>query len=265
MSTMIGAAGTESSFSHDDATSEGISHISRRPLLADAVAKRLEDMIASGELPPGQQLPSEAVLAERFGVARSTIREAKKALAHIGLLDIHVGKGSFVQQSAVQRLDLARVFDRSRTSLAEIYEGRGILESAIAALAAERATPQDIRDMRLAQERLEDAVQAGDAIKVFAADTAFHIAVVRAAHNEYLYRAFDGTRGLIQEVIASTYQVPGSVGQTSAFHRKLLNAIEAHDPLAARDLMRQLTEASRRTLESRVQQIPVAVPGQPQR
>ena len=229
---------------------EGINQVERRPLRADLVAKRLREMIAGGELRPGVQLPSEAELAERFGVARSTVREAKKALALAGLLDVHVGKGSYVHRSATRRLDLSRVFNRSRTSLLEIYEGRSILEGGIVALAAERATPQDIHDMRLAIERLDEAVRAEDSIGHFAADTAFHLALVRAAHNEYLFRAFDGTRGLIQEVIASTYTVPQDQSETSSFHRSILAAIEAHDAGAARNVLVQLLEGSRRTVEA---------------
>lgn len=222
----------------------------RPEFLPDRIVKRLKDTIASGELAPGEQLPPETVLAKRFGVGRSTIREAKKALSLIGLLDVRVGTGSYVHRDAIRRLDLSRVFDESRIPLLEIFEGRKILEGGIVALAAERATPQDLLDMRLAVDRLAAAARADDVAGVFAADSSFHLALARAAHNGYLYRAFDETRGLLEAAVSSISHAPDNTDMAVASHRAVLAAIQARDVRRARVALLHHLQDSWKTIEA---------------
>lgn len=229
---------------------EGISRIARQQFLPDIIVKRLKEMIAAGELRPGEALPSETDLAQSFGVARPTIREAKKVLSLIGLLDVQVGRGSFVHHDAVRRLDVARVFDQSTISMIEIYEGRAVLEGGIVALAARYATADDLADMRLAVERLEAAAAADDVAAVFAADRAFHLAMARAAHNGYLYRAFEDTFEMLEKTVASISQVPDNIAHGVTLHRRILTAIEAGNARRARSLLLRHLRQSRKTVEA---------------
>ncbi len=227
---------------------EGISPIERHALLPDLIVKRLKEMIASGELRPGDALPSEAELASRFDVARPTIREAKKALTLIGLLDVRKGRGSFVHRDASRRIELTRTFEPS--SLLEIFEGRRILEGGIVDLAAKRATSTDLHAMRLAMEAMEQAARDGDVTGVFRGDSDFHLALARAAHNTYLLRAMADTRVMLEDAVAKISQVPDNVHHAVSCHRAILAAIEVHNARQARQILLQHLDDSEKTIEA---------------
>lgn len=232
----------------------GMRRIERQTSLPELVVGRLKDLIAAGELGPGDALPSETRLAARLGVARSTIREAKKVLSLVGALDVRVGKGSFVHPDAIRRLAATRVVDRSldpsRVSLFEVYEGRAILEGGIVTLAATRATRADVEDMQAAIGRMEVAAGAGDVTAVVRADTAFHLALARAAHNAYLCRAYEHTAGIVEDVVACISEVPDNVPRAVMRHREILAAIDARRPEQARAVLKRHLDEARKTVEA---------------
>jgi GntR family transcriptional repressor for pyruvate dehydrogenase complex len=119
--------------------------IERESTLANRVAHEIEELIVGGKLPPGQRMLSERELGERFGVSRTVIREAVRALAAKGLLEVRTGDGTYVQSfsstnaaEALSRL-LRLSGARDLGSVRSVYEVRRPLEVAIAGLAAERA------------------------------------------------------------------------------------------------------------------------------
>jgi len=224
--------------------------LARQALLPDRIVKQLKEMLISGKLRPGEALPSEAVLATRFDVARPTIREAKKALSLIGLLDVQKGRGSFVHRDALRRLDLTQVFDRSHTSLLDIFEGRRILEGSIVGLAAERATRNDLQQMRAAVGSMAKAAREGDVAGIFRGDGDFHFALAGAAHNTYLFRAVASTRALLEDAVVRISQVPDNVDHAVNCHREILSAIEARDAKKARDILLHHLDDSEKTIKA---------------
>lgn len=231
----------------------GMDRIERQTSLSELVVGRLKDLIAARELRPGDALPSESRLATRLGVGRSTIREAKKALSLVGALEVRAGKGTFIHADAIRRLAAARVLDRShdpsRVPLLEVYEGRAILEGGIVALAAARATADDIAALRDALARMEAAAGAADVAGLVPADTEFHLALAAAARNGYLRQAYEQTADMLAEAVACISQVPDNTGRAVGRHRELLAAIEAGQPEPARAALRRLLEESRKTVE----------------
>ncbi|MEV6327946.1 FadR/GntR family transcriptional regulator [Streptomyces sp. NPDC051909] len=156
----------------------------RRSGLSDQVITQLRNQITSGEWPVGTRIPTEPELVEQLGVARNTVREAVRALAHNGLLDIRQGSGTYV----VATSELAGVMHRrfAGSDPRDVAELRATLESSAARLAAQRRTERDLRQLDALLARREEAWAARDAEEFVTADAAFHHAVVVASHNEVL-------------------------------------------------------------------------------
>lgn len=159
----------------------------RRTPLADQAAELLLERIRSGEWTLGAKLPGETTLAPQLGVGRSTVREAIRQLAGRGVLATRQGSGVFVTA-----LDAPEDWDTvlRRADIVAVVEARIAIETEAAALAAERRTPTDLRELRRALAYRDR--QRGEAVALVDADTAFHRAIVVAAHNPILTDLFDG-------------------------------------------------------------------------
>lgn len=145
----------------------------RRSALSEQVIAELRAQISSGEWPVGSRIPTEPELVEQLGVARNTVREAVRALAHNGLLDIRQGSGTYV----VATSELAGVMQRrfADADPRHIAELRSTLESSAASLAAQRRTERDLKQLDALMVRREDAWASGDAEAFVAADATFHL------------------------------------------------------------------------------------------
>jgi len=198
--------------------------------LVDDVADEIRRMILTGEVEPGEFLPTRKELAEQFGVGLSTIQEAIQALSAVGMLESRPGKGTWVREDA---LDVLIHPEAVRTRLGEldlhkIYEARGAIEVALTKMAAQRATPEDIDRIEGALERMEGSVDDDDAF--VEADLGFHLGVARASKNELLEQFYHLSRKLIAEAIHEMVGLSG-VKQESILHqRAVLAAIEEGDP-----------------------------------
>lgn len=156
--------------------------------LSQKTADKLYDAIcADKKFLPGQKIPNENELAQRFGVSRATLREAIKVLIARGILEIRRGTGTFVCDTLPEKRDfsLPDMMDM-KVEVRDLYELRMIFEPHTAALACQRATDAELQDIaELADEAARMDGAGEDSIE---ADWAFHDAIVYAAHNEYLLR-----------------------------------------------------------------------------
>lgn len=199
----------------------------RPATLADRVIARLRAEITSGSWPVGSRIPTEPELVEQLGVARNTVREAVRALAHNGLLDIRQGSGTYV----VATSELAVVMQR-RFSDAEplhVAELRGALETTAASLAAQRRTDADLRQLDALLERRDRAWDSGDAENFVEADATLHLAVVAASHNEVLTALYADLGHVLRDYLRA------DVGtelrpEDHLDHARLVAAIRAADP-----------------------------------
>ncbi|MBT2366800.1 FadR family transcriptional regulator [Streptomyces sp. ISL-10] len=169
----------------------------RRSALSDQVIAALRNQITSGEWPVGSRIPTEPELVEQLGVARNTVREAVRALAHNGLLDIRQGSGTYV----VATSELAGVMHRrfADADPRHVAELRSTLESSAARLAAERRTAKDLKQLDTLLARREEAWASGDAERFVAADATFHLAVVAASHNEVMTELYADLADLLRD------------------------------------------------------------------
>jgi DNA-binding FadR family transcriptional regulator len=198
----------------------------RRAGLTDQVIAQLRNQITSGEWPVGSRIPTEPELVERLGVARNTVREAVRALAHNGLLSIRQGSGTYVAATS----ELAGVMHRRFADAAprHVAEVRSALESTAARLAAERRTERDLRQLDTLLAHRETAWQSGDADRFVAADLTFHLAVVAAAHNEVLSELYADLGDLLRSGL--TDDVGGELRPEHHLdHARLVAAVRAGD------------------------------------
>ena len=119
--------------------------------IVDAIERRLKEMIASGALAPGEQLPSERELQAKLRVSRLPLREALARLQALGLIRIRHGKGAFVEEGvsrdALRDVLIALFPDRNSDRLRELVEARGLLEGEISALASKHATNDELSQL----------------------------------------------------------------------------------------------------------------------
>ncbi|MET9623521.1 MULTISPECIES: FCD domain-containing protein [unclassified Streptomyces] len=198
----------------------------RRSGLSDQVISELRNQITSGEWPVGSRIPTEPELVEQLGVARNTVREAVRALAHNGLLDIRQGSGTYVLATS----ELAGVMHRrfAHSDPRHVAELRSTLESSAARLAALRRSERDLRQLETLLERREEAWETGDAERFVTADAAFHHAVVAASGNEVLTEVYADLGDLLRDWLRD------DVGQElrpehHMDHARLVDAIRAGD------------------------------------
>lgn len=203
------------------------------------IAAHIERQIMQGELRTGDRLPTERELAEQFHASRTAVREAMKTLAQKGLVDLRPGRGTIVidntSQAMRESLDrLMRVNHRdSETALVEVRE---ILEPGIAALAAARATEEDIAELQAAVAAMDEHLADADAF--IAADNQFHLVLARATQNALILTLIDPIMALLSEQRKHIFGVPGGPERGQEHHKLLLDAMLRHDPEAAREAMR---------------------------
>jgi len=225
--------------------------IVRSSRLYEQIVLQVEESIHKGATKPGDQLPPERELAEQFGVSRTAVREAVKALREKGLVEAYPGRGTFITDGASHsmRQSLDRMLRVGQTEgsgfLAEVRE---ILEPDIAALAATRADAEDLASMREQVGIMDQAGKDPDAF--IEADLDFHLALAEAAANPIILSLIDSIVGLLREQRMGIFQVEGGPERGQYHHKKILDAIEHKDPTGAREAMRahmrQVREDSRR-------------------
>ncbi|MEU4894412.1 FadR/GntR family transcriptional regulator [Streptomyces sp. NPDC044780] len=198
----------------------------RRSALADQVIAQLRAQITSGEWPVGSRIPTESELVEQLGVARNTVREAVRALAHNGLLDIRQGSGTYVLATS----ELAGVMHRrfAGADPRHVAELRSALETKAAQLAAERRTEQDLKQLDAQLDRRERAWKAGDPGAFVEADATLHMAVVAASHNDVLAELYADLGAVVRDFLRA--DIHGGMGpETHVDHGRLVAAIREGD------------------------------------
>ncbi len=200
-----------------------------------AVFEQLLGYIVSGEWKEGQKILPERELCQQLGVARPSLREALKALEIMGLVDSRVGAGTFVRRRAdfLSRPLLWAIAGSSSAGAHELVESRLVLEVELAGFAAERATENDLNEIKLGLHTLNTKPN-----QVLEFDLKFHLAIAIASHNQVLLNAVLMIRNLIQQWMLITLQVPGITEKVLTQHTAILEAILAKDSKSARDRMR---------------------------
>jgi len=217
-----------------------LARMSSNPLrssnLAEQLSEVLSTQIVSGERAAGSRLPTEERLASEFGVSRTVVREAIARLKSDGLVTTRQGLGAFVAATPVGRpFRIGGDRQEAHAVVQQVFELRIGVETEAAALAAARATPAQVKEIRSALKVLNQASQrGGDGVEE---DILFHRAIARAANNpvyddffEFLERY---TRSQLS-ISRRNCELAGWLSDIRMEHEAIYEAIAAHDPAAAR-------------------------------
>ncbi len=219
--------------------------------LYEQIVEQIERRIVAGELKEGDQLPSERELTEQFNVSRTAVREAIKALREKGMVDIFVGRGTFIasRTTGVVRHSLSLLMKNDITNgLMNMVEFREIMEPEIAALAAARITDEDITAMQEAMDKMEASM---DNVEAFVeADLDFHLALAEAAQNPIILALLDSIIDLLREQRIRTSLSTGVLQHGQHHHKIIIDAVKRRDPVAVREAMRHHLEQIRQDSEA---------------
>ena len=240
-----------------EAAGENWGSLAQPPRLGEHLSTRIAELIGRGEFDDDGRLPSELVLANRFGVSRPVVREALSHLRSMGFIVSRKGSGSYIKKPSETAPHRAgAVCFGPVSSLAEVrkcYELRIGLEGEAAYCAAQNRTPASLAAMREGLKRMEAAIARGQVGE--SADLEFHIAVARASDNEFFEAVMQSMRVPIEFAInlARSLTLTRPLEHLRAVqteHVMMFEAIEARDRDAARLAMRtHIEDACRRIFE----------------
>jgi GntR family transcriptional regulator, transcriptional repressor for pyruvate dehydrogenase complex len=226
---------------------DGLAASAMRPVnrnsLSDEIVEQLTGLISRGVLKPGERLPSEKELCLRFGVGRTTIREALRSMAVMGILNGRVGEGTFVSVDGQKYLEKALQWGLliDRKSVNDLVETRLMLESQTSYAAAARATEENLQEIEEALEGMRRSSDRPD--EYLEHDLRFHLAIARATQNSILFKLLTMTRGYLQTWISESLSKPSSrkmrarADSSVREHEKILQALRKRKPEEARRAM----------------------------
>ena len=204
---------------------------SHRPVLADEITGKLRGMIHSGEWRLQEKIPAEPELMARLGVSRGTLREAIKALAHSGMLEVRRGDGTYVRATSEISGAAQRMYkDHTQEHILEV---RVALDTQAARLAARNATAEQVAAMRELLVRRDDGWNSEDYAAWARADWEFHVLVALATGNPLLHELYVSFGGVFHADLLRQHRRSGFNGLPDEGHGQLVDAIEAHDEAAA--------------------------------
>ncbi|MDQ3812268.1 MAG: FadR family transcriptional regulator [Chloroflexota bacterium] len=205
----------------------------KRSRIYQHIVDQIQALIREGRWRPGDQIPPERELAERFRVSRASVREALRALEMQGIIESRQGGGTFVRSADTEALvpPLAAAILRGQREMTEVLEVRELIEPGIAGLAATRATAEVVSELEHILERQRQAIAAG---RPFVdEDTAFHYTLARAADNHILLRLHNVILDVLRESRQTYLHVPDRPQMSVRGHEAILAAVRAHDGQAA--------------------------------
>ena len=213
--------------------------IRQQPRLPELIARRIEALIESGELGPGDRLPTESHLAGQLGVGRTSVREALQTLQANGVVEVRKGLGAFVRQSRPSPgwRSFAEWIANSGFPVTALAEVRLGLETLAAALAAIRAGDGERATIVARHEAHVEATEGDVFAEILTTDEAFHRAIIEASHNSVLDRLYTNLVADVREFRRETLLLDGAPGRSAVGHSRIVAAILARDPEAARAAM----------------------------
>jgi len=198
--------------------------------ISESVLKRIIELIRNGDLKPGDKLPSIQLFSEKLQVGASSVREALKQLQVMGIITIKQGEGTFVSEKVgVDSLSnyIGYLLDLKRPDILYLIEARKIIERGTVALAAERASEDEIKKLKNIIQKMKEII---DDPKEFAIENVnFHLTIAEASKNPILPVIFNSVNDLFmkeQQVVAKVLDLKS---KSIKYHINIWNAIKNRD------------------------------------
>lgn len=210
-----------------------------RVSVAESIAEKILEMIASGAFQVGDALPTEKEFTVLFGVGRSSVREALRALQSIGVIETRQGYGSFVKSTAVSKESVFHIPNiLQRFSVADLSEARKLIEEQTTALAANNATTDNLAAMQEANNRLRFHLDSSEEDKIVQMDFDVHRAIAEGSGNAFLLEMLDMLLGIFRDLNEAVVN-RSSILLAIELHQQVIDSIGRRDADGARDAMSQ--------------------------
>ncbi len=218
----------------------------KRKTLTSQVIDYVVEMIKSGQVKPGERLPTETELTQILGVSRTCVREAIKSLESLGLVNVRQRIGATVLEPSAANLLNAEQFSVAIQSQQtdDLLEFRKIMEVGLASLAAEKADDADITALKSALDRYRTELSTTGVDCT--TDMSFHAALAKASKNPISVMVWQMLSTRLAEVLSRTIVLPHVCEETLRDHEKIYRAIKGRDPRKAREAMRTHLENAAR-------------------
>jgi len=217
-----------------------------RSSVALQLLERIKVALISGELQPGDYLPSETELTQTLGIGKSSVREAVKMLQAIGIVEVRRGQGTMIRKEPgdplVDPMAFGMILARGMTR--DVLEFRHMFEPAYTLQAMANATPQDHQNIQAAIDAMEEAIERGEQAAWH--DAAFHRAILHATHNPMTVRVGETLIELVQAGLETSMQTLPKVALKD--HKAIYAAVKAGDEGGVRDAIRVSSESWETTL-----------------
>ncbi len=202
------------------------------------VAKQLQSRIVD-KLKPGDMLPPERELVRRFGVSRSSIRDAIRSMEAVGLLEPRQGVGTVVCEPSADAIvnPVTNVLLEKRKAIRDLLDVRSVLEPALSRRAALHASPDHIAELQTILDRQQEKVRQGELTTE--EDSSFHYTLAVAADNDVMLKLVHVLMDVLHETRERSLQVGGRQEKSLAGHRRILAALKQGDADAAEAAMRR--------------------------
>lgn len=227
---------------------------SRRQPLPAQIVGRIQQLIESGELAPGDQLLPERQLADKLEISRSSVREALAILVGKGIVEISPRGGAYIRRRSLSDAiePLSQVFLAERQNVLHVFETRQIVETGAARLAAERCGRADVERLRRLGRQVEEDVRLG--LSSDESDTLFHVGIVETANNPLLSQVIAALITAMMDVYGpARRRILANPSQASTFlheHQLILEAIGAGDGALAADFLSRHIEHARAAVQA---------------
>jgi DNA-binding FadR family transcriptional regulator len=208
------------------------------------IADQLRALIDGGEFAPGSRLPAERELAQQLGVSRPSVREALIALEVEGVVEVRMGSGVYVRSRAARAVAVVPAVEGEGPL--ETIRARQVVEGELAARAALASSPALVAALTEAVDQMEQDIDAG--LMPLRGDRLFHLRMAEAAENAPLLRVvtqlFDERNNPLFERLGRHFENAANWRAAVAEHRRVVQAVAAGDPEAARAAMREHLQRS---------------------
>jgi len=206
--------------------------------LYESVIEQIMNLIKNNKLKPGDKLPPERELAEKLSISRGSLREAFRVLESRGLIKSKPGGGRYIREIRKNGHNNTEniILSLEKSSILELLEAREMFEVKIAEIAAQKATPEDIKLIEEALNKMneEEELKYG---KETESDTEFHLAIASASHNFVFVNIIKLHLDLLKETRGKTWQITGRREKQYQEHQVILQAIKERDSKKAGEVM----------------------------
>jgi len=202
--------------------------------VSDEIVNQIKTLISEGRLKPGDRLPPERDLVKEFSVSRPSLREALNSLVAMGFLETK-GKRTFIKSVATESMQnpLSLLIKADTQKLFDLIEVRKAIETWGVFHAAQRATEEDIDQLRNIIDEMKKAFEAGRSWEKQDAD--FHLGIAQATHNTIQTHVMSTIYDLLRESVAKIFRDQAKVKKLLDHHQRIFNAIKNHSPDHARE------------------------------